>query len=60
MLEFMRAGGPMLWLIIFFGLVGVYVFLEKFYQIRRNQVNVRELVTGPFLFFSKSNRHPIV
>ena len=46
MLEFMRAGGPMLWLIIFFGLVGVYVFLEKFYQIRRNQVNVRELVTG--------------
>ena len=46
MLEFLRAGGPMLWLIIFFGLIGIYVFLEKFYQLRRNQVNVRELVTG--------------
>ena len=46
MLEFLRAGGPMLWLIIFFGLIGVYVFLEKFFQLRRNQVNVRELVTG--------------
>ncbi|MBE6404849.1 MAG: MotA/TolQ/ExbB proton channel family protein [Lentisphaerae bacterium] len=46
MLEFLRAGGPMLWLIIFFGMIGIYVFLEKFFQLRRNQVNVRELVTG--------------
>lgn len=46
MLEFLRAGGPMLWLIIFFGLIGIYVFLEKFFQLRRNQVDVRELVTG--------------
>lgn len=46
MLEFLRAGGPMLWLIVFFGMIGVYVFLEKFFQLRRNQVNVRELVTG--------------
>lgn len=46
MLEFLRAGGPMLWLIVFFGIVGLYVFLEKFFQLRRNQVDVRELVTG--------------
>jgi biopolymer transport protein ExbB len=46
MLEFLRAGGPMLWLIVFFGIVGIYVFLEKFFQLRRNQVNVKELVTG--------------
>lgn len=46
MLVFLRAGGPMLWLIIFFGLIGTYVFLEKFFHLRRNQVNVRELVTG--------------
>ena len=46
MLEFLRAGGPMLWLIVFFGIIGMYVFLEKFFQLRRNQVNVKELVTG--------------
>ena len=46
MLEFLRAGGPMLWLIVFFGVVGIYVFLEKFFQLHRNQVNVKELVTG--------------
>ena len=46
MLEFLRAGGPMLWLIVFFGMIGIYIFLGKFFQLRRNQVNVRELVTG--------------
>ena len=46
MLEFLRAGGPMLWLIVLFGLIGIFVFLEKLFQLRRNQVNVRELVTG--------------
>ena len=46
MFEFLRAGGPVLWLIILFGLIAVFVFLEKLFQFRRNQVNVRELVTG--------------
>lgn len=46
MIEFLRAGGPMLWLIVLFGLIAIFVFLEKLYQIRRNQVDVRELVTG--------------
>ena len=46
MFEFLRSGGPMLWLIAFFGLVAIFVFFEKWYQLRRNQVNVRELVTG--------------
>ena len=46
MFEFLRAGGPVLWLIVLFGLIAVFVFLEKLFQFRRNQVNVRELVTG--------------
>lgn len=46
MFEFLRNGGPILWLIILFGLIAVFVFLEKLFQFRRNQVNVRELVTG--------------
>ena len=46
MFEFLFSGGPMLWLIAFFGLIAIFVFLEKWYQLRRNQVNVRELVTG--------------
>ncbi|MBQ7403389.1 MAG: MotA/TolQ/ExbB proton channel family protein [Lentisphaeria bacterium] len=46
MMEFLRAGGPMLWLIVLFGVIAIFVFLEKLFQLRRNQVNVRELVTG--------------
>lgn len=38
--------GPIMWLILFCSLLAVFIFIGKWFQFHRAQVNVRELVSG--------------
>lgn len=42
----MSNGGPIMWPILFCSLVAMVVFIEKWFQFHREQINVRELVKG--------------
>ncbi len=44
--ELMKDGGPVMWVILACSLVAMFVFLEKWFQFHREQINVRELVKG--------------
>ncbi len=40
------AAGPVMWLILFCSLLALFIFIGKWFQFHRAQVNVRELVSG--------------
>jgi hypothetical protein len=45
-LQMIRDGGPVMFLIALCALIAAYIFLEKYLQFYRAQVNVDELITG--------------
>lgn len=45
-LDLVKDGGPIMWLIIFCSFVAAFIFVEKWVQFHRAQVNVGELVNG--------------
>ncbi len=45
-LDLLKEGGPVMWLIAFCSLIAVFIFVEKWVQFHRAQVNVAELVNG--------------
>ena len=45
-LDLLRDGGPIMWLILFCSVVAAFIFIEKWFQFHRAQVNVGELVNG--------------
>lgn len=47
-MKMMSDGGPMMWVILFASLVAMIIFLEKWFQFHREQINVGELITGLF------------
>jgi biopolymer transport protein ExbB len=47
-LQIMRDGGPVMWLIAACSLIAMFIFLEKWFQFHREQVNVKELLKGLF------------
>lgn len=44
--QLMRDGGPVMWPILFCSVAATYIFIEKWFQLHREQVNVGELVAG--------------
>lgn len=46
--QMMRDGGPVMWLLLFCSVVAMVVFLEKWFQFHREQINVGELMRGLF------------
>lgn len=47
-MKMMSDGGPVMWLILFASLAAMIIFLEKWFQFHREQINVGELITGIF------------
>lgn len=45
-LQLMKDGGLIMWPILACSLIGMYIFLEKWFQFHREQINVKELVKG--------------
>jgi len=45
-LQLIRDGGPIMWVILFCSIVAMFIFVEKWFQFHREQVNVRELING--------------
>lgn len=45
-IEMMKDGGPIMYVIVFCGLVTMFIFLKKLLQFYRAQVNVDELIMG--------------
>lgn len=46
MLEFLQKGGPLMWLLLLCSVVGVAVFLERFFYLHRATIRVGELLKG--------------
>lgn len=44
--KLMSNGGPIMWPILLCSLVAMFVFIEKWFQFHREQINVKELVKG--------------
>ena len=47
-MKLMKDGGPVMWLILFASLAAMIIFLEKWFQFHREQINVGELISGLF------------
>ena len=47
-MKMMSDGGPMMWLILFASVTAMFIFLEKWFQFHREQINVGELIPGLF------------
>ena len=47
-MKMMSDGGPVMWLILFASVTAMFIFLEKWFQFHREQINVGELITGLF------------
>ena len=45
-MEFMKQGGPVMWLILLCSVVATFIFLEKAFFLHRVQINVGDLVRG--------------
>ncbi len=45
-LRLLNDGGPVMWVILFFGILALLIFLGKTFQFHREEINVRELVQG--------------
>ncbi len=46
LLQLMRDGGPVLWVIGVCAVIGMFIFFKKTFQFHREEVNVSELVRG--------------
>ena len=47
-MKMMFDGGPVMWLILFASIIAMVIFLEKWFQFHREQINVGELINGLF------------
>ena len=45
-MEFMKQGGPVMWLILLCSIIATFIFLEKAFYLHRVQINVGDLVRG--------------
>ena len=45
-LKLMNEGGPVMWVILLAGVIGLIIFLRKVFQFHRDEINVRELMRG--------------
>lgn len=45
-LKLMNEGGPVMWVILLAGIIGLVIFLRKVFQFHRDEINVRELMRG--------------
>jgi biopolymer transport protein ExbB len=45
-MKLMTDGGPVMWPILLCSLIAMFVFIEKWFQFHREQINVKELVKG--------------
>ncbi|MBO5762387.1 MAG: MotA/TolQ/ExbB proton channel family protein [Lentisphaeria bacterium] len=45
-MRMMTEGGPVMWLLLGCGLLGLFLFLMKTFQFHREEINVRELIKG--------------
>ncbi|MCU0783974.1 MAG: MotA/TolQ/ExbB proton channel family protein [Verrucomicrobia bacterium] len=48
-------GGPMLWVILFAGAVGIVVFIERFLHCHRSQINSTEFLNGVRTVLKRNN-----
>jgi biopolymer transport protein ExbB len=48
-------GGPMLWVILFAGVVGIVVFIERFLHCHRSQINSTEFLNGVRTVLKRDN-----
>ena len=51
-MKMMFDGGPVMWLILFASIIAMVIFLEKWFQFHREQINVGELINGLFILFN--------
>jgi biopolymer transport protein ExbB len=45
-LKLMKDGGPVMWIILICSIIAMFVFLVKWFQFHREQINVSELIKG--------------
>ncbi|MCF6175516.1 MAG: MotA/TolQ/ExbB proton channel family protein [Victivallaceae bacterium] len=45
-LKLMKDGGPVMWIILICSIIAMFVFLVKWFQFHREQINVSELIMG--------------
>lgn len=45
-LKLMKDGGPVMWIILICSIIAMFVFLVKWFQFHREQINVSELLKG--------------
>lgn len=45
-LKLMKDGGPVMWIILVCSIIAMFVFLVKWFQFHREQINVSELIKG--------------
>jgi biopolymer transport protein ExbB len=45
-LKLMKDGGPVMWIILICSIIAMFVFLVKWFQFHREQINVNELIKG--------------
>lgn len=55
MANLLANGGPMLWVILFTGAVGIVVFLERFLHCHRSQINSSEFLNGVRTVLKRDN-----
>ena len=55
MLEFLRSGGPVLWLILALGAAALVVFLERSLQLHRDRIDSTDFLQGIFNALRRGN-----
>lgn len=55
MANLLANGGPMLWVILFTGAVGIVVFIERFLHCHRSQINSGEFLNGVRTVLKRDN-----
>jgi len=55
MTEFLRSGGPVLWLLLVFAVVALVVFLERSLQLHRDRVDETDFLQGIFNAVRRGN-----
>ena len=55
MLEFLRSGGPVLWLILALGAIALVVFLERSLQLHRDRIDSTDFLQGIFNALRRGN-----
>lgn len=55
MLEYLRSGGPVLWLILALGAIALVVFLERSLQLHRDRIDSTDFLQGIFNALRRGN-----